>query len=108
MLSRISSTVDGKLRGTRSRPGESISSHGGALRGIIENSQNIPGIITLVHFNRAFTSINHNYLGATLLHYGVTPYLTRAIMSLYSSSTIQVLIPQGLTEKIPVCAKETS
>ena len=107
ILKRIRDLVDTKLRSTQNgfRQHRSCPQHILALRRVIENCevyQEQSAVITFIDFKKAFDSVHRHYLVDTLVDYGISRYLIRAIMSLYWTSTVQVVTTHGLTDRIPV------
>ena len=98
ILKRIRDLVDTKLRSTQNgfRQHRSCPRHILDLSRVFENCevyQEQSAVITFIDF-----SVHRHYL----VDYGISRYLIRAIMSLYWTSTVQVVTTHGLTDRIPV------
>ena len=107
ILKRIRDLVDTKLRSTQNgfRQHRSCPQQILALRRVFGNCevyQEQSAVIDFIDFKKAFDSVHRHYLVDTLVDYGISRYLIRAIMSLYWTSTVQVVTTHGLTDRIPV------
>jgi hypothetical protein len=63
---------------------------------------NKPICVLTLDFRSAFDNISHDYLIATLNHYGFSDRMIRSIMSLYENATSMAQINGYMTNPVPI------
>jgi hypothetical protein len=53
-----------------------------------------------VDFSKAFDSIDRVYMAQALTAYGISPYLIRAVLNLYSNSTARLMSTEHLSDEL--------
>lgn len=108
ILNHIRPVIDPALRGNQSgfRPGRSTTTQILALRRIIEEvkRKNLPAIMTLINFSKAFDSIGHDTMFKILKAYRIPPHILGAIKSTYNSLGTKVFSPDGDTDYFKILA----
>ena len=99
LLNRLKPHLESILRTNQNgfREGRSTVGHILALRRIIEEVKinNLPAIINLIDFRKAFDSISREKLFQILASYGIPATIIRAIKAAYIHTTAQVITEDG-------------
>ena len=66
------------------------------------HSDNVPGQLLLLDFEKAFDSINHDYLGAVLSRFGFGPNIIKWCTLLYKNASSCILINGHLSRFFPL------
>ena len=108
VLNRISPVIEPKLRNEQAgfRPNRSCTDQVNTLRIIVEQCMEFrsPLFLLFIDFERAFDSLNRDYMWKVLVEYGIPSKLIVLIKELYSGCSYKVMHKGKLGTPFQVCS----